>query len=145
MFGTGNIAPYNRWFNASGTVQGDWFCRIPAIRLADAYSKKGGNVYMYEFAWRTPQLNGLLSACHTLEIPFVFDTLGFDNEALLGPNPPQQLADSVHAAWVSFAANGECNWPKYDLTSRATMRFDVASEVVHDPRSVERKLWEGVR
>jgi carboxylesterase type B len=32
--------------------------------------------YMYEFAWRSPQFNGLLGACHGLEIAFVFDTLG---------------------------------------------------------------------
>jgi para-nitrobenzyl esterase len=64
---------------------------------------------------------------------------------LLGPAPPQQLADTMHAAWVAFANNGDPGWPKYDLSRRATMRFDTTSEVVDDPRSVEQKLWAGVR
>jgi carboxylesterase type B len=31
------------------------------------------------------------------------------------------------------------------LSRRATMRFDLASQVVSDPRSAERTLWEGAR
>jgi hypothetical protein len=34
---------------------------------------------------------------------------------------------------------------EYDLSRRATMRFDLASQVVSDPRSAERTLWEGAR
>jgi carboxylesterase 2/para-nitrobenzyl esterase len=126
-------------------IQTDWFWRIPAIRLADAHAKSASATYMYEFAWRSPQFDGLLGACHALEIPFVFDTLGNSTEQLLGTDPPQQLADTMHAAWVAFAANGDCGWPKYDLSRRATMRFDTTSEVADDPRSTERALWEGVR
>jgi carboxylesterase type B len=63
----------------------------------------------------------------------------------LEPDPPQQLADAMHAAWVAFATNGDCGWPKYDLSRRATMRLDTTSEVVDDPQSVERKLWAGLR
>jgi para-nitrobenzyl esterase len=51
----------------------------------------------------------------------------------------------MHAAWVSFARNGDPGWPEYDLSRRATMRFDTTSQVVDDPRSWERALWEGVR
>ena len=88
---------------------------------------------------------GRLGACHALEIPFVFDTLGNGTEPLLGTNPPQQLADAMHAAWVAFATSGDPGWPQYDLKRRATMRFDTTSEVVDDPRSAERALWEGQR
>jgi carboxylesterase type B len=127
----------------------DWYWRIPAIRLADAHARAGSATYMYEFAWRSPELNGLFGACHALEIAFVFDTLakGFEPMLgpLLGPAPPQRLADTMHAAWVSFATGGDTGWPKYDLGRRATMRFDTTSEVVDDPRSAERALWEGLR
>jgi para-nitrobenzyl esterase len=123
----------------------DWYWRIPAIRLADAHAKNALATYMYEFAWRSPQFNGLLGACHSLDIAFVFDTLGIGTEALLGPDPPQQLADTMHAAWVAFATSGDPGWPKYDLKRRATMRFDTTSEVVNDPLSAERALWEGIR
>jgi carboxylesterase type B len=126
-------------------IQTDWCWRIPAIRLADAHAKRAASTYMYEFAWRSPQFDGRLGACHALEIPFVFDTLGNRTETFWGNEPPQQLADTMHAAWVGFATNGDCGWPKYDLDRRATMRFDVTSKVVDDPRSAERALWEGVR
>ena len=127
----------------------DWYWRIPAIRLADAHARGGSATHMYEFAWRSPELNGLIGACHALEIAFVFDTLDKDFEPMLGPllgtDPPQRLADTMHAAWVSFATSGDSGWPKYDLSRRATMRFDTTSEVVDDPRSTERALWEGLR
>ena len=124
----------------------DWFYRIPAIRLAEAHAKSKSATYMYEFAWRSPQFDGLLGACHSLEIAFVFDTLDKEGlEPVMGPNPPQQLADSMHAAWVNFAATGDPGWPKYDPSRRATMRFDTTSAVVDDPRAAERALWEGLR
>ena len=130
-------------------AQTDWWCRIPAIRMADAHASAGGATYMYEFAWHSPAFGGRLGACHALEIPFVFDTLdqGAARMAgpLLGPAPPQSLADQMHRAWVGFATRGEPGWPKYTLDRRATMRFDTASAVVDDPRPMERKLWEGVR
>lgn len=127
-------------------VQTDWWTRLPAVRLADAHAGMPGRTYMYEFGWPAPGLG----AVHALEIPFVFDTL--DPEVplfgpMLGPNPPQELADVMHRAWVSFATRGDPghDWPRYDLDRRATMRFDVSSQVVPDPRAWERDLWSGVR
>ncbi len=124
----------------------DWFYRIPAIRLAEAHMEGTGHTYMYEFAWRSPQFAGQLGACHALEIPFVFDTLDKEgHEPLWGAAAPQQLADAMHPAWVAFATNGDPDWPQYDLKRRATMRFDMTPEMVEDPRSAERALWEGLR
>jgi carboxylesterase type B len=128
-------------------IQTDWWCRLPAIRLADAHAKSSAATYMYEFAWQSSQFNGRLGACHVLEIAFVFDTLGNGTEPLWGNNPPQPLADTMHAAWVAFATTGDPSprWPRYELQRRATMRFDNTSEVVDNPRSTERAVWEGVR
>lgn len=126
-------------------IQTDWWVHIPALRLADAHAKGPGRTYMYEFAWRAPTFNGRLGACHALEMAFVFDTLGMGTEALLGANPPQRLADTMHTAWVAFATSGDPGWPRYDVKRRATMRFDISSEVVDDPFARERALWEGAR
>lgn len=125
----------------------DWFFRIPALRVAEARSKEGGSpTYVYEFAWRSPAFDGRLGACHALEIAFAFDTLDKeDNWSISGPNPPQQLADTMHSAWVSFIKDGNPGWTAYDLENRSTMRFDDTSGVVNDPRPAERKLWEGKR
>lgn len=124
----------------------DWFFRIPAMRLAEARVRHGDPAYMYEFAWRSPQLDGRLGACHALELAFVFDNLHQEeNRALVGPAGPQELASAMHAAWVAFATSGDPGWPRYDLARRATMRFDVASSVVDDPHARERELWAGRR
>ena len=128
------------------SVQTDWWMRIPAIRLADAHAGAGptSGTYMYEFAWASPGLG----AVHALEVPFVFDTASPDAPLfgpLLGNDPPQQLARTMHGAWIAFARTGDPGWPNYDLERRATLRFDTTSQVVQDPRSWERALWEGVR
>ncbi len=124
--------------------QGDWWCRILALRLDDAHATSPSGTYMYEFAWRSPQFNGRLGACHGLEIPFVFDTLGYATQALCGNEPPQRLADTIHAAWVAFATHGNPGWPKYELQRRATMRFDMTPEIIDDPLVIERALWDGI-
>ncbi|MFT4128130.1 MAG: carboxylesterase family protein, partial [Gordonia sp. (in: high G+C Gram-positive bacteria)] len=67
-------------------------------------------VFVYEFDWRTPVDN--LGACHALELAFVFDTLA-TNESFTGPQPPQQVADDMHAAWVAFATAGDPGWAGY--------------------------------
>ena len=127
-------------------VQTDWWMRIPAIRLAEAHAVANADsrTYMYEFAWSSPGLG----AVHALEIPFVFDTATTDVPLfgpMLGEDPPQELARTMHAAWVAFAGTGDPGWPRYDLGRRATMRFDTVSRVVEDPRSWERGLWTGIR
>ena len=103
--------------------------RIPAIRLADAHARAGGaaGTYMYEFAWPAPGLG----AVHALEVPFVFDTASPDAPLfgpLLGNDPPQDLARTMHGAWVAFATDGDPGWPKYDLEhpGHDAVRHDVA-------------------
>jgi para-nitrobenzyl esterase len=125
----------------------DWHFRIPAMRLAEVHAQRDvGATYMYEFAWQPPTFDGRLGACHALDLPFVFDNLDKEGfEGLMGTHPPQQVADAMHAAWVTFATNGNPGWPQYDRKRRATMRFDTTSELVEDPRSAERVLWEGRR
>ena len=128
------------------TVQTDWWMRLPAQLLADGRVRAGasGRTYMYEFAWPSPGLG----AVHALEVPFVFDIARPDVPlfgGLVGPEPPQELARTMHTAWVAFATNGDPGWPAYELDRRATMRFDLSSTVVEDPRHWERDFWEGRR
>lgn len=127
-------------------AQTDWWMRIPAIRLADAHADDAStaHTYMYEFAWAAPGLG----AVHALEVPFVFDSARSDAPLfgpLLGADPPQDLARTVHAAWVAFAATGDPGWPTYDTDHRTTYRLDTSCSVVDDPRAWERALWDGLR
>lgn len=126
-------------------IQTDWYWRIPAVRMADAHARTArASTFMYEFAWRSPQFGGRLGAAHSLEIPFVFDTLGLETEPILGPDPPQSLATAIHSAWVAFAAAGECGWPKYNFARKSTMHFDTASKVVDNPLASKLALWKSV-
>jgi para-nitrobenzyl esterase len=125
--------------------------RIPAIRLAEA-QRAHAPTWMYLFTWESPQFGGVLKSTHALEIPFMFDNLDHGAELFTGTaQDRQQLADAMHRAWVAFAQNGDPNhdgiptWPRYDLDRRATMRFDITSEVVEDPMGAERAAWGDFR
>ncbi|WP_076480894.1 carboxylesterase/lipase family protein [Williamsia sterculiae] len=99
-----------------GATPGDVLCEIltehafgaPTTELVETVGGRGGDqAWQYEFAWPSPIAD--LRACHALELGFVFDTLG-TAAPLAGPNPPQTLADEMHAAWVRFATTGDPGW-----------------------------------
>lgn len=122
--------------------------RLPrrTARLAEARAGQRGSTYLYEFGWQPPTFDGRIGACHTAEIPFVFDNL--DDPAmlpLLGVDPPQGLADVMHGAWVSFATDGRPGWAEYDPEERITMHFDTVPEIRTDPRARQRSMWDGRR
>ncbi|MFF7751695.1 carboxylesterase/lipase family protein [Streptomyces sp. NPDC007971] len=124
----------------------DWFYRLPALRLAEAQARHGARAFVYEFAWPSPAFDGALGACHALDVPFVFDNLADPAFApLLGDTPPQPIADSMHAAWVSFATTGDPGWPAYGEPHRAVHRFAAAPATSRDPHGELRALWDDVR
>jgi para-nitrobenzyl esterase len=118
----------------------DWYFRLPALAVAEARAAGPAPTYFYEFAWRSPASG--LGACHSLEIPFVFDNLAAPGgELVTGPAPPQALADQMHAAWISFARTGDPGWRAFDA-AYPVMVFDGAGGGVElDPRSDERRIW----
>ena len=79
-----------------------------------------GRSYVYEFEWRSPAFGGELGAAHAVELPFVFDTLlcASGKRGLLGENPPQALAQFIHALWVRFATTGRAPWPEFTAETR---------------------------
>ncbi len=118
-------------FNA---VMTDLTFRASTFDLAAA-NAAAASTHVYEFAWPT-DLPGL-GACHVLEIPFVFDTID-EAHTLTGPNPPQPLADEIHAAWVAFATDGTPGWPEFTADEKNVRIFDTpASTTVADPRAAE--------
>ncbi|GAA2576969.1 carboxylesterase family protein [Dactylosporangium fulvum] len=126
----------------------DWFFRVPAVRVAEARAGAAAATWMYRFDWRSPSYDGRFGAAHGVEFPFVFDTITApDLTKLIGPNPPQQVADATHAAWVRFVAGGDPGWAPYDPDVRATGRIDGngAVDVLIDPDGAELRLWEGHR
>jgi len=125
----------------------DHMFRIPAIRLAEARAGQQGQTWMYWFCWASRAFNGRLGATHALEIPFAFNTLAAGGvDVFLGAGTlPQALADTMHAAWISFIREGDPGWTAYNTQSRSTMRFDEQSALLEDPEGGERRAWQGLR
>ena len=95
----------------------DLMFRAMTRRTAELH---GGRSHVYEFDWRSPALGGELGAAHAIELPFVFDSLASASgpRGLVGLDPPQALADHVHALWIAFAADGTIPWPAYEPATR---------------------------
>jgi para-nitrobenzyl esterase len=103
-------------------------------------------VYMWYFTWETPVENGQFKSPHTIEIPFMLDSYR-RVRAFVGPDPQAaRMARQLASAWVAFARSGrpDCpeipHWPAYDAATRATMIFNLRSEVVDDPNAEVRKI-----
>jgi len=124
--------------------------RLGCIKLAERKLAGGSApVFMYLFTWETDYLEGLLKACHVLEIPFVFGNV--DKVPLTGNRPDKyELAAAMSEAWVSFARSGDPShpgipkWEPYTTANRATMLFDVPCRVEIDPAREEINAWEGM-
>ncbi len=121
----------------------DRFFRNPTLAAAEARLAASGpaRTYLYEFAWQSPVMG--VGAAHAVEIPFVFDTLASpDAHAVVGNEPPADLAAEMHGAWIRFATTGDPGWPAFDA-SYPVMTFGGpgGSAVALDPRGDERISW----
>jgi len=119
----------------------DRYFRMPALSVAQARRGAGAApTYLYEFAWPSPV--GGLGACHSLEIPFVFDNLAAQGaEPALGPQPPAALAEQMHAAWAGFARSGDPGWPAFDDSYPVMIFNTTGGGLQSDPRGDERSIW----
>ncbi|CAL9395840.1 Carboxylesterase [Streptomyces sp. enrichment culture] len=120
-----------------GQLVTDHLLRVPLHRLADA---RPGSSYVYEFAW--PSNRPGLGACHALELGFVFDRGDLpESRRLAGEGAPEALADAMHAAWVSFVADGDPGWEAWDATHPVRVFGARAPGTVFGPRDREIALW----
>jgi para-nitrobenzyl esterase len=125
------------------------FAFIGSVTLAERKAaQNAAPVYMYLWDWGAPVENGILRAPHTMEIPFVFDNVDKGPLLLGTASSTQKLATTASDAWVAFARSVDPNikslphWPRYDAATRATMVFDLKSEVRNDPNAEFRQLMQ---
>lgn len=126
-------------------IHSDHQYRRNNTRAAELKSAQGGApVYMYEFAWRTPVMNGILRTPHTLCIPFAFANCDVASGITGTGKDRYPLQDAASGAWLAFARHGDPNhdklpgWRPFEAKTRATMVFDNPCRLVDDPARDER-------
>lgn len=137
-------------FFAATTASRSWRGQVIEAERRAKQPKGSAPTYVFQLDWRTPVEGGKWKACHGLDIPLVFDNVGYAAQ-MTGTGPDaQRVADQMSDAWIAFARTGKPGtarlpeWPPYDLAHRATMVFDLESKVIDDPRGAERRIFEKV-
>jgi len=114
--------------------------RQPTLACATQRAAHGAGAvtWLYDFAYRAPAT--LLSG-HCIDLPFAWDLLGAAGVPVsIGDALPQELADTMHAAWVRFITDGDAAWPPAGGHPYGAWRFDTVSEYDPDAYSVESAL-----
>ncbi|MFM7046727.1 MAG: carboxylesterase/lipase family protein [Actinomycetota bacterium] len=123
-------------------LQSDESFRAPAWRVIDSRDRAGTPTWSYFFTWPTPVFDGILGACHGLDIPFVFDNLSAPNvEFFIGQSAAHRhLADTLAGSLVDFARTGKVEWQSTE-GKRTTLQVDEKNDVVVDPERPIYDLW----
>jgi para-nitrobenzyl esterase len=129
-------------------IQTDVMFRMPSLELVEAQRDNLAKAYNYIFDWVSPAAGGMLGACHTLEIGFVWGTY---DDKFCGAGPEaDKLSQCIQDAWLAFARTGdpscEClgKWPEYGK-KRMTMILGKNCHVEEAPYEDERKAWQNVK
>ncbi|MFF4300368.1 carboxylesterase/lipase family protein [Streptomyces sp. NPDC001601] len=125
-------------------VQSDWTFRMPTLRLAEAQIAGGGRAHVYELTWPAPANNGLLGACHALDVPLTFGEYDGIAQLLgLAPTPETEaVSERFRTAWTAFATDGSPGWPAYDPERRLVQVMDTEPAVTAYPEETSRRLWQ---
>jgi len=137
-------------------VHSDLFAIQGSTVIAERKAQQGGApAYRYIFAYRSenpvPGTTAKIGAMHGLDIAFKFDNVDvqFRGRPFAGTRPEKYAAGkNMSRLWANFArtgkpsAEGQPEWPAYDLTRRATMVIDSECHVVDDPHREERLYWQ---
>ncbi|MBR5724082.1 MAG: carboxylesterase/lipase family protein [Bacteroidales bacterium] len=79
-------------------------------------------VYLYQFTWESPVLDGVFGSTHCIEIPFVFDNVALHRTFTGGGADAVELGHRVSRLWTNFAktgvpsADGIPEWEPYPRT-----------------------------
>ncbi len=107
---------------AISELYNDVLFRLPAIRMAEAHSANGGNVYLY--LWEKASDIPDMGACHAVELSYVLNNL--DDTIYTGTPADPLIASKVQEMWINFAKTGnpstdDLTWERFDNASRNTM------------------------
>ncbi|GAA2490423.1 carboxylesterase/lipase family protein [Streptomyces gobitricini] len=118
--------------------------RAPTLDIAEARARRSRPTWLYQFAWSGTAPGFAGTAYHCVDLPFAFDLLGAEGVTdALGEDPPQHLADAVHAAWTAFVRDLDPGsaWPRYTTEGREVMLWDGEPRVARDQLRPVREVW----
>lgn len=117
-----------------GRLRTDAIFRSVAVEAAESRLVGSGGTaktWVYSFDWPTP-VHGL--SPHCVDLPYLFDCLNDEGvPRFLGDEPPQALADDLHAAAVRFISVGDEPWPTWNVEDPVAQVF--SSEPTLDAES----------
>ncbi len=76
-------------------------------QAADRASAGCAPVYLYQFTWESPVLDGALGSTHCIDIPFVFDNVLLHRTFTGGGEDAVALGHQISTLWTSFAKTGK--------------------------------------
>lgn len=113
-------------------ISAAYFNRTNGIKQVQAKAALGGApAFLYQFAWRTPVLNGTPKAYHCAELPFVFASAEREPQATGGGADALVIEEQVAGAWIAFAKTGNPShsvlpdWVPVEPDTVPTMIFDT--------------------
>ncbi len=117
-------------YNEFTRDQEDSIFKPLAIRQAKDRTAAGcAPVYMYQFDWASPVMDGVLGSTHCLEIPFVFDNVALHNSFTGGCEDAVELGHRISRVWTGFARTGVPSAdgiPAWEVYPRV-MHFNIES------------------
>ncbi len=133
-------------FFASTTASRSW--RGMVIESECRGHQGGAPTYAFQLRWKSPVDGGKWKACHTLDIPLVFDNVAFGTQMTGGSVDAQSVADMMSESWISFARNGNPDnaliphWEPFTLDKKPFMIFDTKPVLEFDPLGKEMELFQ---
>lgn len=122
-------------------VLSDWLFRMPSLHLARDHR---GRSFLYELTVEAPGQDGILGACHALDVPLVFgDRTGPFAITVLGADPPAEVlavGAAMRAAWTAFAYGDGPGWGAYN-DAGTTRTFGDEPDVAPYPEATSAALW----
>src|SRR5206468_1421047 len=99
-------------------IESDRVYGIPSLRIAEAQARHAVT-YRSVLTWQSPDPR--LRACHTIDLSFVFGTLGIEGMAEFAGagEEAESLAARLQAAWRTFLHGGS-PWDEFDPAKRPT-------------------------
>jgi len=98
------------------------FKPLAVQQAADRAAAGCAPVYLYQFTWESPVLDGAFGSTHCIEIPFVFDNVQLHRTFTGGGADAVELGHRISRLWTNFAktgvpsADGIPEWEPYPHT-----------------------------